>query len=64
MCVNMVAPVVVKPDIDSNMASIKDKSRYSEAYKGTAPANPTINQEEQISQTIDAILDVLSTVDQ
>ena len=40
----MVAPVVVKPEIDSKIASVKDRIGRFERYKGEAPKIPSTTQ--------------------
>ena len=40
----MVAPVVVRPDIDSKMASVREMDSTSAKYKGAAPNVPSTVQ--------------------
>ena len=44
--VRTVAPVVVSPDMDSNIASVTDSDRLSAKYSGAAPNDPRTVQNE------------------
>ena len=48
MPVKIVAPVVVKPEIDSNKASVKDKLGESMSIKGTEPNSPSTDQNKTV----------------
>ena len=64
--VNIVAPVVVSPDIDSKIAFVKDNDGISARYKGTAPNNPrTVQNAATIikpSRNLKSFLDLLDGI--